>query len=98
MKFNPKEAWQIVSFIAGEDTTHHASPTIMQIRLPNGEMATTNAENASLFGPHFDRVFNNHIPIYFTRLDNINKIDVMEELDPPISWEEIKKPTTKLPN
>ena len=58
----------------------------------------TYAENASLFGPHFHRVFNNHRPIDWTVLDKIKQREVMDELDQPISWDEINKSITKLAN
>ena len=56
------------------------------------------AENASVFGPHFHRLFNNHRPIDWPVLDNIKQIEVMDELDQHISWDEIKKYTTELSN
>ena len=68
------------------------------MRLPNRELETTDAENASVFGPHFHRVFNNHIPIYWPVLDKIKQREVMYEIDQPISWDEINKSTTKLAN
>ena len=85
MRFNPKEAWEIVRVLSGEDTIHHASPTVMRMRLTNGELVTADAENASVFGPHFIRVFNNHRPIDWRLLDKIKKREVMTELDQPIS-------------
>ena len=57
----------------------------MWMRLPKWELATTDAENSSVFGPHFHRVFNNHRPIDWTVLDKINQIEVMDELDHSIS-------------
>ena len=98
MQYTPKEVWQSVRVITGGDTIHNASRTIMWMRLPNGKLVTTDAENASIFGPHFDRVFNNHIPIDWTVLESIKQRYMMEELDPRISWDEIKKSTTKLVN
>ena len=98
MKFNPKEARHSVHVIDVWDTHNHASPTTMQMCLPNVELATTDAENASVFGPHFDIVFNNHRPIEWTVLYNKKQIYVMEELYPPNSWYKIKKSTTKLEN
>ena len=79
MRFNPKESWQSVHIISGVDTIHHASPTVVQMRLPNGELATTDAEHASIFWPHFNRVFNNHRPIDCPVMDKINQRDIMEE-------------------
>ena len=58
----------------------------MRMRLPNGGLATTDAENAFVFGPHFHRVFNNHRLIGWPVLEKIKKIEAMEELDQPISW------------
>ena len=98
MRFNPKEAWQSVHFLAGGDTSHHASPTVVRMRLPNGEMAMTDSENASIIGLHFHRVFKNHRLIDWPVLDKIKQREVMEKLYQPISWDEIKKSTTKLAN
>ena len=83
---------QGVRVLAGGYTSHHASPTIIQMRLPNGEMATNDAENASVFGPHFDRVSNNHSTIDWHVIDKIKQIDMMEKLDPPISWDKKNYP------
>ena len=58
----------------------------------------TDAENTSVFGPHFHKVFNNNISINWPMLDKINQIDVMEELDHPITCYETKKVSTKLEN
>ena len=44
MRFNPKEAWESVCVLSGGDTRYHASPTIMRMRLPNGELETTYVE------------------------------------------------------
>ena len=71
MRFNPKETWQSVRVLSGGATSHHASPTVMRMQLPNGELPTTDAENASAFGSHFHRVFNNHIPIDWPVIDKI---------------------------
>ena len=70
----------------------------MRMQLPNRELETTDVENASVFVPHFHRVFNNHIPIDWSVLHNIKQIEVMGELYQPISWDEINKSTTKLAN
>ena len=70
----------------------------MRMRLPNGKLETTDAENASVFGPQFHRVFNYNRLIDWPVLYKIKQREVMEELDHPISWYEIKKSTTKLAN
>ena len=78
MRFNAKEAWQSAHVLTEGDTIHHACPTTMRMRLLNGELATTDAKNASVFGPHFHRIFNNHKPIYGTVLNNIKQIYAMD--------------------
>ena len=98
MRFNNKEAWESVCVLSGGHTIHHALPTVMQMRLPNGELATTDAENASVFGPHFHRVFNNYRPIDWPVLEKTKQREVMEKIDQPISRDEIKKPNKKLAN
>ena len=90
MYFNPQESWKCLCVLSGGGTIHHASPAVMRMRLPNGELATADAENASVFGRHFHRIFNNHIPIYWPVLEKIKQIEVMDEL-----YEAI---TTKLAN
>ena len=98
MRFNPKEVWESVCVLSGVDTSNNDLPTIMQMRLPNWELENTDAENSSVFGPHFHRFFNNHRPIDWPMLDKIKQREVMYKLDHPISWDEIKKATTKLAN
>ena len=56
------------------------------------------AENASVFCPHFHRVFINHRSIDWPVLDNIKQIYVLEKLDHSIPCYEINKATTKLAN
>ena len=80
MWFNPKEAWQSVSVLSEEDKSKKTSPTIMRVQITNRELATTDAENASIFGPHVPRIFNNHRLIYWPVLEKIKQIYVMEEL------------------
>ena len=98
MRFNGKEAWEIVRVLYGRDTSHHALPVVMHIRLPSGKLATTDVENASVFAPHFHRVFKNYTPIDWPVLDKIKQREFMDKLDQPISWDDIKKYTTKLAN
>ena len=91
--FNPKESRQSVCVLSGGDPSHHALPAIMRMHLPNRELETTDAENSSIFGPHFHRVFNNHRPNDWPVLDKIKQRDVIEELYHPISWYEMEKAT-----
>ena len=56
MRFTPKDAWRSVKILAGGLTSHHEMPTVMRLRLPNGDLATNDAENASVMVPHLARV------------------------------------------
>ena len=98
MRYKPKGSWESVRVISGGDTSHHTSPTVMWMWPPNRELETTDTENVSVFGPRFQRVFNNHIPIYWSMLENIKQRDVMDKLDQTILWYEINKSTTNLIN
>ena len=79
-------------------TSHHKKPTVMQLKLTNGEMATTDAENASVMGPHLEKVYRNHRPVDLIVLSKLPQQHIMPELDTLISWEELKHAITKLSN
>ena len=64
--------------------SHYASTIVMRMRLPNGELATTDAENAFIFGPQFHRLFNNNRTIDWHVLYKIKQRYVMYKLDQPI--------------
>ena len=44
MLFNPKEALESVRVLSLGDKIHHTLPTFMWMRLPKGELATTDAK------------------------------------------------------
>ena len=79
-------------------SSQHKEPTVMRFKLPNGNLAVTDAENASILGPHFKRVYTNHRKIDWAVLDNILQRLTMLELDAEITWEYFKKAVTKLAN
>ena len=86
MPFNPKTAWDNIKWIAGGDMSHHSALTLIQMRLPLGQLAENDEENVSVFASHFKIVLNNHKP---TDREVINEIDlrkVMRELYVPPSW------------
>ena len=61
--FNPKEAWASVIILAGGTTSHHEEPTVMQLRFTSRELATNNAENASVIGPYLEKIYRSHRPV-----------------------------------
>ena len=63
ISFTPKDAWASVEKLSGEMTSHHEKPTVMRLKITNGELATTDAENMSVMGPHLEKVYRNHQPV-----------------------------------
>ena len=51
MCFTPKDTWESVEILEGGMTIHRKKPTVMRLKLTNGEFATTDAENAYVMGP-----------------------------------------------
>ena len=98
MQHTPKTAWESVKVLAGGMSSHHKAPTVMRFKLPNGNLAATDAENASILGPHFERVYTNHQKIDWAVLDEILQRLTMLELDAEVTWEELKKAVTELAN
>ena len=86
MRCTPKDEWASVQILEGGMTSHHEKPTVMQLKLTNGELVTTDAENASVMGPHLEKVYRNHRPIDWAVLHEIPQLYFMLELDTPISW------------
>ena len=60
----------------------------MALKLPNGKLAETDAENASVMHPHLNKVYNNKRQPDYTVLDLIEQHTIMEELDAPFTWKE----------
>ena len=98
MRFSPKEAWESVRILAGGMASHHEKPTVMRLRLPNGDLATTDAENASVMGPHLAKVYQAHRPVDFSVLQDLPQRPMMPELDTHITWAELKRAVMKLAN
>ena len=87
MRFNPKTVWESVKVLAGGMASHHKAPAVMRIKLRNGKLASTDSENASIMGPHFEKVYTNHRPIDWSDLNAILQRAEMTELDAEIPWE-----------
>ena len=70
----------------------------MRLKLPNGELATPDTENAFVMEPHFAKIYQNHYPVDFLVLCDLLQKTMILELNAPISWKELKKSGTKLSN
>ena len=68
-------------------TTQHKKPTVMRLRLTNGELATNDAKNASVMGPHLENVYRNHRPVDWSELQGLIQRASMLEINTIISWE-----------
>ena len=98
MRVTPIEAWARVKILAGGMTSHHKKPTVMHLRLTNSEIATNDAKKASVMGPHLEKVYRNHRPVYWSALQGLLQQTSMLELGTLISWEEVKQALTNLSN
>ena len=98
MRFNPKEAWNSAKIIYVGEKSHQKHSTIMSMLLLYGNTAITDVENASVLGPHFSRIFCTDLPVDWYTLEEVRQRDVMQEIDQPISWDEIKAAVKKLTN
>ena len=98
MRFNPQKTWESVKVLSGGMTSHHKAPTVMRLMLPTGTLAYTDAENASVMGPHFEKVYTNHQQVVWDTLVVIPQRSEMIELDSEITWEELQQAIAKLKN
>ena len=52
----------------------------------------------SVFGPHFDRVYNNHQPADLSILEKVPQCPTLFNIDSPITFEEVNAAINKLKN
>ena len=86
MRFTSKYAWESVKILAGGMTIHHKKPTVMSLKLTNGELATTDAENTSVMEAHLGKVYRNHWLVDWSVLCELPQRHFMIELDTLVSW------------
>ena len=87
MRFNPKTVWESVKVLAGGMTSHQKTPTAMRLMRPTGLLESIDAENSSVMGPHFKKVYTNHQQVVGDTVDAIPQRSEMIELDSEITWE-----------
>ena len=71
----------------GGRESHHVKPVVMWMRLPDGTLATTDAGNASVLTPHFERVYTRDRPITWEALDENPTRETVEVINQLIKWE-----------
>jgi hypothetical protein len=89
MAMKPRLPWEHIHLLTGSFTAHHKKSVPMAMKMSDGNLATNKKENMSVFGPHFECMFNNHRPVDLTILDEIAQCPVLPELDLPIPFEEV---------
>jgi hypothetical protein len=70
----------------------------MAMKMANGKLATNGKENMAVFGPHFDRVFNNHCPVDPTILTDIPQCPTLHDINSPITFDKVDAAINKLKN
>jgi hypothetical protein len=68
------------------------------MRLTDGTRTTNASENMSVFGPHFNGVFNYHRSVDPSILQHVPHCCTIRELNGPITWVEFCSAVRKLKN
>ena len=63
MAMNPCVAWEHIHLLTGGTKVHYKKKVTMAMKLEDGKLASNGKENMFVFGPHFDRIYNNHHPV-----------------------------------
>ena len=77
MSFNPKGAWENILILCKGEKAHHTSPKLFQMKLPLGDLAERDEDNAKIFVKHFGKVLNNKKSINNNVMNNINSCEVI---------------------
>ena len=70
----------------------------MYLLLIDGNLATTDADNASILAPHLERVYTNHRPVHWPPLEDIAPCSTGEGINQLIDQQEIKFAIRKIAN
>jgi exonuclease III len=85
---NPKKGWDAVRVLSTGCYHHHAQPTAMKMKLPNGALAENDKENADVFDPHFQRIFNGDTP-------HVDIPSILKKIPQKTTMSELGNPPTK---
>jgi hypothetical protein len=98
MHSNPCVAWEYIRLLTKGNTAHHKKKVKMAMQMTDGKLATNGKENMTVFGPHFNRIFNNHRPVDTTILKDIPQHPILHDIDSPITFAEVDADINKLKN
>jgi hypothetical protein len=85
---NPKKGWDAVRMLSTGCYHHHAQPTAMKMKLPNGILAENDKENADVFEPHFQSIFDGDTP-------NVDISAILKMIPKKTTMSELGNPPTK---
>jgi hypothetical protein len=88
-KNNPKMGWDAVHVLSTGCYHHHAPPTAMKMKLPNGNLAKNDKENADIFELHYQKIFNGDTP-------HINIPAILKKIPEKTTMSKLGNPPTKL--
>ena len=98
MNFRPKEAWANIRLLSKGERSHHSAPSTIQMRMPSGELATTDEENVRVFSAHFGKVLNDLKDTDNIVIDDIILREVSTELDSTPEWTDLIIAVVELTN
>jgi hypothetical protein len=98
MRSNPRVAWEYICLLTKGNTAHHNKKLQMAMKMTNGKLASNDKENMTVFGPHFDCIFNNHRLIDPTILDDIPQRPILHDIDSLITFAKVDAAINKLKN
>ena len=78
--------------------SHDLAPTLIQMRLPSGQLVENEKYNVSGFASHFKRLLNNQKPTDRKLINDTDSRKVMRELDLPPSWSDFTSAIMELTN
>jgi hypothetical protein len=98
MRSNPHVAWEYICPLTKGNTVHHKKKVQIARKMTDGKLASNGKEKMTVFGPHFNRIFNKHCPDDPTILDNIPQCPIFNNIDSPITFAEVDAAINKLKN
>ena len=58
MRSNPGVPWEYIRLFTKGNSAHHKKKVKMAMQMADGKLASNGKENMTVFGPHFNRLFN----------------------------------------
>ena len=98
MNFRPKESWTNIHLLSKGERSHHSAPSTIQMRMPSGELVTTDEGNVRVFSAHFGKLLIDLKDTDDSVIDDIILREVSTELDSTPEWAEFIIEVVELTN